>query len=133
MNPDVKALIDFRLAQSDEDLRASEALLEGGFAKAAINRAYYAMFHAANALLVSRGVSAAKHSGVLSRIMRDFVKTGALPNEAGRRFLEAFELRQKADYRDYWHADETQAREVLRWAEEFVQQARAVLRSSGAL
>ena len=85
------------------------------------------MFRAAGALLASRATSARRHSGVLARIARDFVKTGILSREAGRRLHEAFELRQKADYRDFWEVDGEQAREILQAAEDFVREARTIL------
>jgi uncharacterized protein (UPF0332 family) len=37
--------------------------MSGGFAGSAINRAYYADFHAASALLVTQGLARSKHSG----------------------------------------------------------------------
>lgn len=95
--------------------------------KAAINRGYYAMFHVANALLASKGSHASKHSGVLAQITRDYVKTGVLSKEAGRHLLDAFELRQKADYQDFWSVDVQQAEQVLRWAEEFLVSAHTIL------
>ena len=50
-----------------------------------------------------------------------------LSREAGRRLHEAFELRQKADYRDFWEVDGEQAREILQAAEDFVREARTIL------
>lgn len=40
--------------------------LDGGFYGVAVNRAYYAFFYAATALLLTRNLTRAKHSGVLA-------------------------------------------------------------------
>lgn len=47
----------------------------------AVNRAYYAIFYAANALLVTKGLERSKHSGVIAAFRQHFVKTGLIEPE----------------------------------------------------
>ncbi len=47
-------------------LEVAERNLGDGFYSSAINRAYYAIFYAANALLTTQGLARSKHSGVIS-------------------------------------------------------------------
>ena len=44
----------------------------------AISRAYYAMFYSATALLLTKGISRSKHSGVYSAFGQHFVKPGLI-------------------------------------------------------
>ena len=47
------ALIFYRLERSSESLRAAEIMFENGMLAFSMNRVYYAMFYAVQALLVS--------------------------------------------------------------------------------
>jgi predicted nucleotidyltransferase len=48
----------------------------------------------------ARGTSASsKHTGILSFFNRRFIKTGVFPEEIGQSINNAFELRQRGDYR----------------------------------
>ena len=67
----------------------------------AINRIYYAMFYAINALLILEGYSSSKHSGVMSLFNKHFVRTGKVSKESGRFFHEMFVSRSKGDYEDF--------------------------------
>lgn len=41
--------------------------------------------------------------------------------------MEAFDLRQKADYRDYWEVEPERIEQLIRWAEEFLGQVDPLL------
>ncbi len=56
------------------------------------------MFYSAEALLLSRDLSFSKHSAVIAAFGQHFVKTGILDASLHRHFLEAFDLRNLADY-----------------------------------
>lgn len=64
----------------------------------AVNRAYYAMFYAANALLSTTGLERSKHSGVIAAFRERFVKPGIIEVELSRYFGEALDERHNADY-----------------------------------
>ncbi len=49
-------LISYRLERSRESLRAAEIMLENSMLTFSMNRVYYAMFYAVQALLVSLGI-----------------------------------------------------------------------------
>lgn len=66
--------------------------------RATINRLYYACFHAARAVLYTKGFDTAKHSGVLSLIDKELVHEGDLPREQSQTLRELFVERQDADY-----------------------------------
>lgn len=114
------------LDQADETLRAARDLLDSGHLRDSINRSYYAMFYAGLALLASRMLGSSKHAGVLSLFGQHFVKTGEFPATSGKYLREAFDLRQKCDYREFFEPDERQARELVAHADEFITAARRV-------
>jgi len=86
------------LAKSERALRAGETLLQAGDAEAAVGRAYYAMFYAAEALLNEKGLRFRKHAGVHSAFAEHFVKTGLLDGRYHRWLLAAFNKRITGDY-----------------------------------
>jgi len=65
-----------------------------------INRAYYAMFYAALALLQTTGEIPTKHTGVIGLFDTEFVLKGAFPKNLSMDFHHAFEARQIPDYQD---------------------------------
>jgi len=67
------------LSKSHDALRAGTLLVDGDEAEAAINRAYYAIFHAAAAALVQAGEDVKTHKGAQNRFWTRFVETGRFP------------------------------------------------------
>ena len=99
---------------------------------AATNRAYYAIFYAANALLATRKLERSKHSGVIAAFRQHFVKTGIIKAEFSRFYGEAMEQRNAADY-GLVPPDQSAADRNLANAERFVQRIDEVLRDLGAI
>ncbi|HIQ06047.1 MAG TPA: HEPN domain-containing protein, partial [Anaerolineae bacterium] len=105
---------------AQEALEGAQHNLDGGYFSIAANRAYYAFFYAASALLLTRDLTRSKHSGVLSAFRQHFVKPGLIEVEFSDAYGEAYDLRLIADYEIVGTADEAQAREVLHNAHRFV-------------
>jgi uncharacterized protein (UPF0332 family) len=55
-------------------LRSAQYNLDGDFYGVAVNRAYYAFFYTATALLLTLDLTRSKHSGVLAAFREYFVK-----------------------------------------------------------
>ena len=72
--------------------------LADGFYGSAINRAYYAIFYAANALLVTQGISRSKHSGVIVAFRQYSVKPGLIEAEYGEIYGRVMDDRHISDY-----------------------------------
>lgn len=103
-----------------EMLEASRILLENDFYTSAINRAYYAVFYAANALLVTKGLSQGKHSGVISSFRQHFIKTGLIAPEYSKIYGHLMEDRHESDYELESPVDRQDAESDLSNAESFV-------------
>ena len=80
------------------------------------NRSYYAIFHAARAVLALEGLDFKKHSGVISNFQMRYIKTGIFDKQLSNIIKSAFSLRTESDYEDFYviaKADvENQVREV---------------------
>ena len=99
---------------------------------AAVNRAYYAIFYAANALLATQGLERSKHSGVIAVFRQHFVKTGIVAPEFSSYYGEALDDRHAGDY-DLVEFGYEVAERDLSQAERFVEQIEQVLRSMGVV
>ncbi|MBM3335073.1 HEPN domain-containing protein [Candidatus Sumerlaeota bacterium] len=67
-------LITYRLEQAHKAIEEATLLCAAGHLLGTVNRAYYAMFYAAQALLVPTGLKTSKHSGVIALFDREFVQ-----------------------------------------------------------
>lgn len=115
-----RAIRTGRLALTDEDFSAT------------VNRAYYAMFYSANALLATRGLERSKHTGVISTFREQYVKTGLIKTSYSRYFGEALDERHTADY-ELEPIDFDTAGRNLAHAVEFVAEIESYLRREGVI
>jgi uncharacterized protein (UPF0332 family) len=116
-----KDLIRYRLESAREMLNDAHVLKEnGGSPVSIVNRAYYSVFYAALALLVTVDTEPNKHAGVLAKFDELFVREGVFPKEMSRILHHAFDMRQAGDYQKSRVITDEQADEVLVSAEKFV-------------
>src|SRR5687767_15129873 len=118
-----RTLVQYRLKQAEETLRASTLLMEHRL-DGVMNRSYYAMFYAVLALLALRQLETSKHAGAISLFDREFVHTGVFPRELSRWLYQAFRQRLAADYAPLNTVTEAEARQVLDEASQFVAQVK---------
>lgn len=86
------------IAKSERELRVARKHLHEGDYDFSVSRAYYAMFHMTEALLLTKKVASSKHSGLLSLFYEHFIKTEILEKNLHQDLHRAFELRQQGDY-----------------------------------
>lgn len=90
---DKRALIHYRLERSREALNDAQLMLEqNGSPAGIINRAYYSMFYAALAILMTVDKGSSKHQEVIALFDQNFIKPGILPRELGKSLHKVFEL-----------------------------------------
>jgi uncharacterized protein len=123
-----KLLALHRLQQATESLEEARYLFDGGKSlRSVANRVYYGMFYAVLALLIYEPYTSSKHSGVLGYFNKRFVKGGVFSESMGRSLNEAFELRQRSDYREYFELTRDQVEPLLEKAARFVASIRTYL------
>ena len=108
-----RASIEALLQKVNRALDDASYLLEDDRVEAAVNRAYYAAFHAARAALLTEGEEPTSHAGILSRFSYHFIRTGRISEEVGQVLARAETDRNRADY-DAFPVFEIQAAEAVR-------------------
>ncbi len=101
-------------------LSAARLLAGENLADDAASRSYYAMFHAAQALLLGKGLTYAKHGSVKAAFGQHFVKTGQIPAQIHRYLIDAYDSRLVGDYGVTETVAMSRAEEMIAQAEEFI-------------
>jgi len=120
------------LAQAKDSIGAAKLLLESGYPGFSASRSYYAMFYAAEAVLLDRSVSFSKHSAVIAAFGMHYVKTGLVPSEYHRFLTEAFSLRHSGDYGQRGSVTLGHAQEQVSRAERFLKIVEDLMEQSPA-
>jgi len=108
-------------------LRTAKLAFDDGDYVGAINRAYYAIFYAANAVLNLEGLQRSKHSHVMSLFRQKYVKTGKVEVEFSKIYGQAFDSRNEGDYERPKIPNPAQAEEALTGAQRFVDRVEKLL------
>ena len=109
-------IIEYWRKRARECLDDAKLLLENKRLHSAVNRIYYALFYQVSALLLAKGLSFFKHSGVLATFNREFVKTGKIDKELGKFYNRMFEHRKTGDYGELVEFEEEDVKDRLRKA-----------------
>lgn len=128
MKPEARAFLD----KAQHALHSAQVLLEAGEAESAIGRAYYAMLHAAQALLSEKNLRYRKHGGVHAAFGQHFAKTGLVEAKFHRWMLAAFNARVKGDYDIEPAISAEAAAATIAQAREFLQAVREYLEAGAA-
>jgi hypothetical protein len=120
-------LIEYRRKRAKETLEDAKRLFDAGSLFSAVNRIYYAMFYEVTALLLTKNLSASKHSGVRALFNKEFVKTEKVRVDMGKFFGQMFDFRQKSDYGDFVQFEKDKVREWLEKAEGFIKELEKVI------
>nr|MBF0222731.1 HEPN domain-containing protein [Desulfobulbaceae bacterium] len=98
-------LMRYRLDRAHETLAEAIILKRENHWNACVNRLYYACFYAISALLLTKGLSSRKNSGVKALLNQHWVKPGKISKDKGRFYHKLFESRQEGDYLDFVEYD----------------------------
>lgn len=127
MNRAERELIRGYLAKAREKVRVARDLCARGEWDDAVSRAYYAAFHAAQAVLLTEGQRAESHKGLVSLFGLLLVKTGKFDKKWGKLLSNLKDDREAGDYEALSFLDEETARRAVREADEFVTEAERYL------
>lgn len=129
MHDNKKELMVHRMAGAKEKLNSSKLLLDNESYKDSIGRSYYAMFSAVRAILALDGVDCSKHAGVIAYFQKEYVKTGKFDKVYSKYLSQAFQIRNQADYEDFYIVSQKDAVEQYEKADEFIKVVEAYLAS----
>jgi len=128
LNKETKQYISMRIQQAENALADAKVLFDVRESwTGTINRAYYAVFYAATAVLATRDLSTSRHTGVVSMFGGEFVKKGLVSPELGRILHRLFEMRQRSDYHSPAEPTRESAGECVGEAEKFVSEIKTFL------
>ena len=120
-------IIRYRMDDSRQALAAAELMVEPGLLNSCVNRLYYSCFYAASALLLRRGLSFHRHTGVQEHFNLEFGRSGQIPPELMKLYNVLFERRLKGDYEDFFRFDEHEVRPWVAQVRQFVEQIEQIL------
>jgi len=123
-----KELIKGYLEKAERKLKVAEKLLRSDDYEDAVSRAYYAVFHAAQGLLLTEGERAETHKGVVTLFGLLFVKTGKFKKDLGKYLANLKDERESGDYEVFSYIDRETAETAIEEAKEFVRETQAYLR-----
>ena len=90
MSPKIsKELVNHRLEQAKEDLKASKALYNLSLYKSSNNRAYYSIFHSIRSILALEPIDFKKHKDVLAYFNQYYIKTEKFPKMISKKISQA--------------------------------------------
>lgn len=119
------ALAAKELETAAADLDSAEKTFSAGNYKWATIQVYYAMFHAARALIYSKNMRERSHYCLVIAVKELFVNTKLIPASLLEALKEAKSLREDADYYNRW--SEAGCKRLLANAREFIDLARKIL------
>jgi len=127
----LRELLKGYIEKAQKKLAVADKLLQSGDYDDAVSRAYYAAFHAAQALLLSEGEKAETHKGVVTLFGLFFVKTEKFSKKFGKFLANLKDDRESGDYEVFSYIDRESAEVALSEAREFVRESEAYLKSRG--
>ena len=129
MQLDEKMLSSYRLIRAKEDLEVAISNHGAGFYKAAINRSYYAIFHAIRAVNILDGFDASKHSSVIAHFNQYYVHKGKFDRNTYKLIDSAYRIREKCDYSDFFIASKEDSEKQVKNAKVFIDTVESYLKS----
>lgn len=93
----------------------------------AVSRAYYSMFYAAKAVLLTKGIISRTHRGTISQLNIYFVREGELEETVWKYLPMSETLREEADYSITKRITQEESEEILEGASIFVKRCETLL------
>jgi len=119
------------LAKAERELAAAEVLRRADILEPAETRIYYALFHAAVAILLTEGLEPRTHRGLGGLLGLHFVKRGLLDARWSRTLTQAQAARESADYERGWLSTPEAVDHGLDTAREFFVEAQRIVAAAG--
>ena len=121
-----KALVKNELGAAQDDLNEAKDRFMNKKYKYATVAAYYSMFHAARALVYSKGYREKSHYYLLVALQALFVSKGLIDEELAKDFHTTMVLREGADYHSEFSKEGAQS--SIESAGKFLQKAKEILK-----
>ena len=120
-------IIDSAFQKAEEALKVAKLNFDNGYYSASINRSYYAVFYAAKALLLKKGINTKKHSGTIVQFGLEYVLNDNFDKEVSKILSRLEDDRGNADYDFDFQPTEEKAGKDLNNARFFVEECKKFL------
>ena len=114
-------VVNYRIERAYIALDQAKKNLQINCLEVTANRLYYAAYYAASALLLSQGIATKSHSGLITQMHKNYIKTGILTVEEGSLFRVMFDLRHEGDYEDFVDVEREDIEEYIPRVKELVE------------
>ena len=131
MEKTTEELIKGYLKKAEKKLEVSQRLLKSEDYEDAVSRAYYSVYHVAQALLLTEGQTADTHKGVVTLFGLLFVKTGKFSRTMGKYLANLKDDRESGDYEVFSFIDKETADVAVTEAEAFLSEGKKYLKKIG--
>jgi uncharacterized protein (UPF0332 family) len=112
--------VQAELLRAERSLQAAQSLLEKDFLEDALSRAYYAILHAARAVLLAENVNVSSHRSVRRLFGLHLVKPEKVAVRLAKILAEEQDDRFLADYDAWFHPERERVEKRVREAGEFL-------------
>ena len=129
MDENTKELIKVRLEKAEEDIETAEELLSLKRYRAAVNRAYYALFSLTTAVLLTKKLERTKHSGVEAAFNQYFIKSKIIEVEYGKIFDFVRKKREECDYTAKTTIDRETAEKIVKDSKKFLRRIKMYIKN----
>lgn len=113
-----KVALELMLEKSERNLDQAKFNAESGFWDLIVNRLYYSIYHAVNALLLIDGINTKSHKGTSQQFGLHYVKNGIFDESDGRFYHRLQTKREQADYDNVFKLSEEEGKSILNKAED---------------
>lgn len=117
--------------RSQKSLKSAKKLFEEGLFEDAISRSYYAVLHAAKAVLLSEGAMVSSHEAVKRLFGMHLIKTGKIEQKYSKILSEEQDERYLADYDVAFSPEQERVEKRIKDAEDFCDAMIRYLKKSG--
>jgi len=128
-----KGIIKGYLEKAERKLEVAEKLFNSLDYEDSVSRAYYAVFHATQALLLTEGEKAETHKGVVTLFSLLFVKTGKFKKDLLKYLANLKDERENGDYEIFSYTDKDTAVAAIAEAREFLKESKSYLKTIGLI
>ena len=118
--------IKLRIRKAEKLLQDAKREFEMGLYDRCCSTSYYAMFHAAKAMVLSLGKDSRTHRGIIYLVWENREKLKLSENDCSK-LSRAFDLREESDYGIFKEISKDLAENILKDADDFIHKAKSVI------
>lgn len=124
MDLTIKNLVGGYIQKAEKKLEVAKKLLLSEDYEDSVSRAYYAVYHMTQALLLTEGQKADTHKGTLTLFSLLFVKTGKFSKNSGKYLANLKDDRESGDYEVFSYVEREAAETAIEEAEAFLNESK---------